>query len=266
MNTAAPVLFIPHGGGPRPLLGDLEHRPLTEFLQGIAGHYEKPKAILVISAHWEASRPTVLGQARPELYYDYYNFPPESYQLNYPADNPPALQQQVLDALHQRGITADVDAGRGYDHGVFVPLLLMHPGADVPVLQLSLTQDLDPAKHIALGQALASLRVQGVMILGSGLSFHNMQAFRGGSSSTGAESIAFHDWLVETLTDTRLRAEQRFEQLVHWQQAPKARFCHPREEHLLPLHVCLGAADGAPAEIVFDQAVLGYRTIGAFWQ
>lgn len=268
MNTAAPapVLFIPHGGGPRPLLGDPEHRSLTEFLRTIGQAYAKPEAILVVSAHWEASQPTLLGQTRPELYYDYYNFPPESYQLNYPADNPPALQQQVLAALRQQGIAVETDANRGYDHGVFVPLLLMQPRADLPVLQLSLTQDLDPAKHIELGRALASLRAQGVMILGSGLSFHNMQAFRGGSNSSGAESVAFHDWLVESLTDADLSAEQRFDRLAQWQQAPMARFCHPREEHLLPLHVCLGAAEGAAAEIVFDEPVLGHRAIGALWR
>lgn len=268
MNTTAtaPVLFIPHGGGPRPVLGDPDHRSLTEFLQKVGKAYQKPKAILVISAHWEAPQPTLLGHPQPELYYDYYNFPPESYQLSYPAENPSALQQEVLTALQQEGIAVQVDARRGYDHGVFIPLLLMHPEAEIPVLQLSLTQDLDPARHIELGRALAGLRRQGVMILGSGLSFHNMQAFRGGSNSHGSESIAFHDWLVESLTDTHLNDEQRYERLARWQEAPQARYCQPREEHLLPLHVCLGAAKGAPAEIVFDQPVLGHRAIAALWQ
>jgi aromatic ring-opening dioxygenase catalytic subunit (LigB family) len=142
-------------------------------------------------------------------------------------------------------------------------LLLMHPQADVPVLQLSLTEDLEPARHIDLGRALAGLRSEGVMILGSGLSFHNMQAFR--SRGNGAESEAFHDWLVDSLANNALSAEQRFERLTQWQHAPLARFCHPREEHLLPLHVCLGAAGGEAAQINFDEPVLGHRAIGALW-
>lgn len=264
-NTRAPVLFIPHGGGPMPLLGDPSHQPLVEFLRHIPERYTTPKAILVVSAHWEAEQPTLLADPRPELYYDYYGFPPESYQLSYPAENPGPLRDQVRLALTEAGVSVALDDQRGYDHGVFVPLKIMHPDATIPVLQLSLVQGLDPRRHIELGRALAGLREQGIMILGSGLSFHNMQVIAQRQTGAGPESEAFHGWLSEALSDPSLSTEERDSRLSRWTQGPHARYCHPREEHLLPLHVCFGAAGGETAEIVFDQPLFGQRTIGALW-
>lgn len=265
-NRPAPVLFVPHGGGPLPLLGDASHRPLVDFLKRIPGDIVAPRAILVISAHWEADRPTLLGSPEPELYYDYHGFAPESYQLDFPAENPKPLQDEVLAALSNAGVEAETDDRRGYDHGVFVPLLLMYPKAQIPVMQLSLVSGLDPKFHLELGAALAPLRDAGIMILGSGLSFHNMQFISRGQSDDGANSHAFHDWLVHTLSDAEITEPTRYDRMSAWAQAPHARFCHPREEHLLPLHVCLGAAMGAPAKIVFDEPLFGQRTVGALWE
>lgn len=266
INQRAPVLFIPHGGGPMPLLGDPSHQPLVDFLRDIPAAFAEPEAILVISAHWEAEKPTLLGDAHPQLYYDYYGFPEESYRLEYPAPNPPHWRTHVARELERAGLEVAFDDRRGYDHGVFVPLLLMYPEARLPVLQLSLLQGLDPQTHLELGRALGRLREAGVMILGSGLSFHNMGVLVGGRRDDGAGSDAFHDWLATTLADTRLSAAERVARLARWREAPFARHCHPREEHLLPLHVCVGAAAGDPAEIVFDQPLFGQRTLGALWR
>lgn len=248
-----------------PLLGEPSHQPLVDFLRRVPTTLAQPKAILVVSAHWESEQPTLLSQPRPELYYDYYGFPEQSYNLSYPARNPVDWRQRVEAALAGSGIDVAADGQRGYDHGVFVPLLLMYPEARIPVLQLSLVRGLDPMRHLELGVALSGLRRDGVMILGSGLSFHNMEVITGGAADDGAKSDAFHDWLANTLSEAELTAEDRFERLAAWSRAPHARFCHPREEHLLPLHVCLGAAGGEAAEIAFDQPLFGQRTLAALW-
>src|SRR5690606_2997670 len=136
---------------------------------------------------------------------------------------------------------ATLDEQRGFDHGVFVPLLLMYPQADIPVLQLSLLSSLDAERHIALGEALSELRQMNVLILGSGMSFHNMQALMAGESpELSARSDAFHDWLVKTCTSDSLHREERKQELLFWYRAPEGMFSHPRPEHLLPLHVCFG--------------------------
>lgn len=259
----APVVYIPHGGGPMPLLGDPGHQPMVAFLTSLASRFSGVSAILVVSAHWEARSPTVLGDDQPELYFDYYGFPPQTYTYRYPASNPGLWRSRVHAVLSDAGFASDEITGRGYDHGVFVPLMLMAPEAGIPVLQVSLMDSLDPAAHIELGQALAPLRDEGVMILGSGLSFHNMRLLRGEGDQTPSQ--AFHDWLVPVLSDPAWREQDRYQALIDWAQAPEARTCHPREEHLLPLHVCLGAAEGKAAEIAFDGPVLGQRTIGAVW-
>jgi len=266
ISDRAPVLFIPHGGGPMPLLGDPGHRSLVEFLRTVSERYSPPKAILVVSAHWEAPRPTVLGDESPELYFDYYGFPPETYRYTYSAVNDAYWRGRLQTVLADAGVEAGERAGRGYDHGVFVPLMLMHPAADIPVVQLSLVEGLDPAAHIELGRALAPLRDEGVMVLGSGLSFHNLPMLLCGADQGDEASHRFHGWLVDVLGDPALSDDQRSQALVDWASAPDARTCHPREEHLLPLHVCLGAAGSRTADIVFDQPLLGQRTIGALWQ
>lgn len=265
-SSKPPVVFIPHGGGPMPLLGEPGHQPLVNFLRSAHRLWERPKAILVISAHWEAPRASLLGDDEPDLFYDYYGFPPEAYQLSYPAVNPPHWRNRIKSVLAAAGFDVDEIDGRGYDHGVFVPLLLMQPEADLPVLQLSLLQGLDPLQHIKLGEALQPLREEGVLILGSGLSFHNMRVFGGAMGGDDQPGRQFHDWLVEALTRPDLAPTDRYQQLVDWSKAPHARFVHPREEHLLPLHVCLGAAAGGMASIPYDHPLFGQRTVGVIWE
>ncbi len=260
-----PVLFVPHGGGPMPLLGEPNHRELTAFMQSVSADLPHPKAILVITAHWEESVATISSSPAPGMLYDYYGFPPESYKFTYPAAGSPALAQEIADLLAEQGIKSQLDAGRDFDHGSFVPLMLMYPQADIPVVQLSLLKSLNPEAHIALGRALAPLREQGVLILGSGMSFHNMQAFFSGNPATPARSERFDVWLTETLTDANLAQSEKNARMIDWQNAPEARFCHPREEHLLPLHVCFGAASAAsPAAAKIFSGFLFDTKISAF--
>lgn len=258
----APVLFIPHGGGPLPLLGDAAHKPLSEFLRQIPKKLAGINAILVISAHWEEACPTLMTAEEPGMLYDYYGFPAESYELQYPAKGSPELARQVKLCLGANGIEVETNGERGFDHGVFVPLMLMYPEARLPVLQLSLNSHLDPAFHYGLGEALSTLRDQGVLILGSGLSFHNL---RPDPSRVEKASQTFDDWLYDVSTSTRYTPEERRTLLIAWSKAPEARFCHPREEHLLPLHVCAGAAGGAPAKRVFKGDLWRWAISGYLW-
>jgi aromatic ring-opening dioxygenase catalytic subunit (LigB family) len=268
MTNLMPVLFVPHGGGPMPLLGEPNHRELTAFLQSISAHLPKPKSILVISAHWEEEVPTLTSNSAPGMLFDYYGFPPESYEFKYPALGFPALAQTIEALLAAKGIKSQLNPSRDFDHGTFVPLMLMYPQADIPVVQISLLNSLNPTAHIALGKALAPLREQGVLILGSGLSFHNMQAFFSGNPLVASRSRLFDDWLVQTLVGETFTSEEQENRLMHWKAAPEARFCHPREEHLLPLHVCFGAAAGesSSATQVFSGELLGAQVSGFLWR
>jgi aromatic ring-opening dioxygenase catalytic subunit (LigB family) len=264
----APVIYIPHGGGPLPLLGDPDHAGLVDFLRGIRPELGQPAAVLVVSAHWEATRPAITSGATPPLLYDYYGFPPESYAIQYPAAGQPELAQRVYDLLTSAGFSPHMDGQRGFDHGVFVPLKLMLPEADIPCIQLSQLASLDPASHIALGKALAALRQENVLIVGSGMSFHNLRAFFASRSSQASqESLVFDRWLVETCTSPALSLPEREARLTDWEGAPYARFCHPREDHLLPLHVCFGAAAASTpaARAVFSGDVMGQRVSALLW-
>ena len=264
-NSPGPVLFLPHGGGPLPLLDDPGHAQLIRFLATVAADLGSPSSILVISAHWEAVVPTLTGGAQPGLIYDYAGFPEESYAIAYPAPGAPALAAEIQVLLRDTGIDAQMDAARGFDHGVFVPLKLMYPAASIPCVQLSLVRGLDPGLHLRIGKALARLRQENVLIIGSGFSFHNLRAFSGRrTAGSDPANDAFQDWLVDTCTREDLPAQHREQRLIGWEHAPHARYCHPREEHLLPLHVCCGLADG-PARLVFDDTVLGKRAIGLLW-
>jgi aromatic ring-opening dioxygenase catalytic subunit (LigB family) len=240
--TRMPVVFLPHGGGPWPFvemgLNQEDVAALAEYLRGVGKLApERPQALLVVSAHWEAAVPTVMTAERPPLYYDYYGFPPESYRIAWPAPGDPALAARVRELLGEAGFTTAEDGQRGFDHGTFVPLKLTYPEADVPVVQLSLKQGLDPDEHLRLGRALAPLRDEGVLIVGSGMTFHNLRAF--GDPRVGEISAGFDGWVQETVG---LPAAERDLRLTKWREAPFARAAHPREEHLLPLMVVAGAA------------------------
>ncbi len=185
------------------------------------------------------------------MIYDYYGFPPHTYELKYPAPGAPELANRVAGLLADAGLPVKIDPARGYDHGVFVPFLLIEPEASIPVVTLSLKSDLDPAEHIAAGKALAALREEGVMIVGSGMSFHNMRAFR--TPAAKQPSAIFDAWLTDTLTSS---PEQRETMLARWAEAPAGRASHPREEHLLPLMVAVGAGAGEVGTRVFTDNVM----------
>lgn len=259
MTTARlPTLFLPHGGGPCFFMD--WHPPdawdrMAAWLRGVDAMLGvRPRAVLVISAHWEAPAFTVNTQAAPALLYDYYGFPEHTYELTYPAPGNPALAMQLRDMLATAGLPVATEAVRGLDHGVFVPFKLIYPRADVPVVQLSLQAGLDPAQHIAAGRALASLREQGVLIAGTGMSYHNMQRFRRDGGPVDPDSVAFDAWLAQTVA---LPADAREQALLRWETAPAARAAHPQAEHLLPLHMVAGAAGLDAGRRVFQDQVLG---------
>lgn len=253
-----PVAFIPHGGGPWPFV-DLgmpraEVDAMAEYLRSLAAlPPARPEALLVVSAHWEADVPTVMTAERPPLLYDYYNFPPESYAITWPAPGSPTLAARVQQLLGAAGFASAADGARGFDHGTFIPLKLTYPGADVPTIQLSLRRGLDPAEHLAIGRALAPLRDEGVFIVGSGMSYHNLRAFFGGDARA---SEAFDAWLAEAMAQA---PGERARRLERWAQAPSARQAHPREEHLLPLMVVAGAAGEDRAVRAWDGTMMGKR-------
>ena len=260
----AQIVYFSHGGGPLPLLGDPSHQSMVAFMRRLPSRLRRPDAILVISAHWEENRSTLLGAPRPAMLYDYYGFPHEAYQITYAAPGNPGLTQRIAGLLNQNIIQANIDSQRGYDHGVFIPLALMYPQADIPVAQLSLLRGLDPTAHIALGAALQALMSENILVIGSGFSFHNMRAFVWqGENFPDPANDAFQDWLIESCTGP-LSPSERTQRLLEWAHAPSARYCHPREEHLLPLHVCFGMAN-KPAKKIFDDYILGKRAVALLW-
>lgn len=262
------IIYIPHGGGPMPLMGNPNDALMVEFLERFGETTARPSAILVISAHWEAAQPTVMNSDAPKLLYDYSGFPPETYEIEYPAPGEPYLAQAIYDRLEVSGFSPSFESKRGLDHGVFVPLKLMYPDADIPVVQLSLMRGLDPATHIEMGKALAGLDWPGLLVVGSGMSFHNLRAMMAPPADLVDQSDEFHGWLHQVLTDPALSFEDRASRLIDWEAAPSARFCHPREEHLVPLHVCFGMTFRAPqaATIAFYDRVMRTRVSALAWK
>ena len=258
-----PVYYLSHGGGPWPWMPQMagQYAQLAASLADIPRQLPRtPKAILMVSAHWEEPAFTVQAAAQPGMIYDYGGFPPETYQIHYRSPGSPALAQRVTDLLQQAGIAVDVDAERGYDHGMFSPMQAIYPDASVPVVQLSLKSGLDPAEHLALGRALAPLRGEDVLIIGSGLSYHNLRAF---GPQAQAPAKAFDDWLADTMLQTP--PAQRSQRLIDWEAAPAARMAHPREEHLLPLMVAVGAAESEHAvRIYHEDAFMGGLAVSSY--
>lgn len=256
-----PVYFIPHGGGPcffmdwdPPGTWDRMGAWLSSLPADVG---EKPKSILLVSAHWEEEVFTVTSGAAPSLIYDYHGFPAHTYELQYPAPGDPALAGRVVQLLQAAGLRARQDAQRGFDHGMFIPLKMIYPDADIPVVQLSLKKGLDPATHLAAGRALAALRDEGVLIVGSGMSYHNLpKFFRGGDN---ADSRAFDAWLAQA---AEAPPEARDAFLADWDKAPAARQCHPREEHLLPMMVAAGAAGADAGKVSLRDTVMGISISG----
>ena len=263
MNAAnrLPVVYLPHGGGPWPFVdlgfgSQRENDALRAYLSSLSKVPKRePKALLIISAHWEESAVTLMTGEKPPLFFDYYGFPPESYQLTWPAPGAPALVERVDGLLKQAGLQTAHDSQRGFDHGTFVPLKLAYPAPTIPTLQLSLRRGLDPAEHLAMGRALAPLRDEGVFIVGSGSSFHNLRAMmQGGGGDTAKKAAEFDAWLQAT---TKSAPAEREKALTEWAKAPAARFAHPREEHLLPLMVIAGAANGDAGSVPYADTYTG---------
>lgn len=259
------ILFLSHGGGPMPLLGDPGHGEMIDCLKHIASKLNRPSAILVVSAHWEEKIATVTSGANPPLIYDYYGFPEESYEITYPCPGETQLAEQVYECLEQSGIECQPDKQRGFDHGLFIPLKIMYPDADIPCVQLSLLNSLDPSDHIKLGKALQNLNYENLLVIGSGFSFHNLKAFFSSQSDdSDFMNTSFERWLVGTCTNEEVSEEVRENRLINWENAPDARFCHPREEHLIPLHVCYGIAGSACSEY-FELSILNKKTSMYLW-
>jgi len=267
-NTRLPTLYIPHGGGPCFFMKEAFGPPGTwdkmeEHLRGLSAHIGQiPKAILVISAHWEEDQPTILTGANPALLYDYYGFPEHTYHLKYPAPGSPDVAARIGELLINAGITTGTNPDRGFDHGVFIPFMLIYPEAQIPIVQLSLRHDLDPAIHIDLGKALEPLRDEGVLIVGSGMSYHNLKGFFSQSTPKHTQdAFDFDEWLNHTITEQS--PDDRNQQLISWKSAPGALTSHPREEHLLPLMVTAGAAHENMGIKIYTDTVMG-KPISSF--
>ena len=262
--TTLPTLFIPHDGGPCFFIDphggapDPMWRPMQAYLAGLLdGLPERPTAILLVSGHWEEAAVTVhVGDGQP-LLYDYHGFPEHTYRLRYDAPGAPAVARRAASLLNAAGVATAEEARRGWDHGVFIPLKVVAPAADIPVVQVSLRADLSPADHIAIGRALAPLRDDGVLIVGSGMSFHNLRV-RGPAATAPSE-----EWdaaLTAAVTDAD--PARRAARVAAWESLPHARFAHPREEHLLPLMVALGAGGDDAAICDYRDRVMGWTVSG----
>ncbi|CAK4069303.1 unnamed protein product [Aphanomyces euteiches] len=265
VNTAvcrvAPAVFVNHGGGPMPYLvtvTDPEQGPTRAFLENVASQWlglndpaTKPAAIVLVTAHWEENVVTISSSEKHELLYDYYGFPPEAYNLKYDAPGSPSLAQKIKSLLTDASIPSQLNPTRGWDHGVFIPMKLIYPAADIPIVQVSLANSLDPDLHFRLGQALAPLRQENIAIVGSGMSFHSFRP----TSQVKVQTKDFTDALNAASAKTSV--EERGEALKAWKSFPHARACHPREEHLIPLHVVAGAAG--------EGSVTTYDIENPFW-
>jgi aromatic ring-opening dioxygenase catalytic subunit (LigB family) len=254
-----PVYFLSHGGGPWPYVEGMrqmfsrterEFRALPERLPA------KPNAVLVITGHWEESAFTVSTAQHPPMLYDYSGFPEHTYHIQYPAPGAPALAARVKELIAKAGLPVGEDPRRGFDHGTFVPLVLMYPAANVPVVMLSLKSTYDPAEHIRVGQALAPLRDEGVLIVGSGMTYHNMSGMNRDTSTSVAE--AFEKYLGSAITQPDWKA--RNDLLIRWESAAGARLAHPSEDHLIPLMVVAGAAQEDAGRRVFVDHVFKVST------
>ncbi|KAH8716377.1 Extradiol ring-cleavage dioxygenase [Beauveria bassiana] len=280
-----PVIALSHGGGPMPLLNDPGHKTIIASLRNrvpeilrLSSPDHRPSAIILVTAHWTTRHPSISSGPSPPLLYDYYGFPPETYDLSYPAPGSPALAARVFEAMAAEGLSPTLDATRGWDHGVFVPLKLAVPDADIPIVQVSVLQSEDPEQHLRMGRALAALRDDNVAIVGSGFaSFHNipiMQSLRGfGSMSADPKWLAFKERTDEwnaAVTDavTAANETERADKVARWRELPFADVMHPPRggEHFMPLIVCAGAArkEDGPGKTYKDE-YMGVDIFTYYW-
>ena len=262
-----PTLYIPHGGGPCFFMETPPGLPpdlwdgMAAYLRGINTSIgQRPQSVLVISGHWETERPTVNVAARPPLLFDYYGFPEHTYRLTYPVAGSPKLARRTRELLAAAEIASDEEPERGLDHGVFIPFKLIYPDADIPVVQLSLNRTLDAATHLSLGRALAPLRDEGVLIVGSGMSYHNLRDLFSNDPRAMRAAAEFDAWLNEAVVESDPVVRER--KLSGWHLAPGARAAHPRPEHLIPLMVAAGAAAEDPGHRTYNEPLLGKPVSG----
>jgi len=234
MQARQPVLFLSHGSPMTALGGDELSRTWAHLAERLA----RPAAILMVSAHWNTRSPLLTGSAQPETIHDFGGFPAELYQLRYPAPGAPELAQQIMEQLGKKGIAAGLDASRGLDHGAWVPLRILFPNADVPVIQLSVQPELGARHHYALGAALAALADENILVIASGHLTHNLRDYMRppAGERPAAATRDFREWV-----HTQLMSNNS-EGLLDWEQAPGALYAHPSPEHFLPIFVALGAA------------------------
>lgn len=257
-----PTYFISHGGGPWPWIPNMRSafKELEASFNRMHNELpQKPKAVLMVSGHWETEDVSVMHAANPPMVYDYHNFPPHTYDVVYPAPGAPELAEKTAELLKSTGLSVSLNDTQGYDHGAFVPMEILYPAADVPLFQVSIRKNYDPAQHLEIGRALSSLRDQGVLILGSGLSYHNLRLMGPQAKVPSAE---FDAWLTRAL---ELPAKDRTEAILNWESAPSARISHQREDHLVPLFVALGAAENDLAtKTYFEDDLFGGVTASSF--
>ena len=249
-----PAIFVSHGSPSLPF----DDVPARDFLRGLGARFEKPKAILVASAHWDTLAPALSAVPRNDTIHDFYGFPPPLYELRYDAPGAPALAERAASLLSDAGAIATIDATRGLDHGAWVPLMLAYPGAEIPVLQLSVQSHAGAAHHIALGRALAPLRSEGVLILGSGGFVHNLRALDWNSGPEPEWSRAFAAW-----THEKLLARDEASLADYRNQAPLAKQAHPTEEHFMPLFIAYGAG-GENVERLHTSVTFGSLRMDAY--
>ena len=259
-----PTYFVSHGGGPWPWIEGEFRRNFDTLEQSLVKMRRElgqaPRAVLVISGHWEEPGFAISSGERPGMVYDYHGFPDYLYDIKYGAPGSPELAKRVRELLEEGGIEAKLDPCRGFDHGTFSIMKPLYPDEDIPVVQLSLNRNLDPALHLEVGRLLAPLRDEGVLIIGSGLSYHNLRQF---DARAKEPSRLFDNWLQETLV--KASPEEREQRLLRWSEAPMARAAHPREDHLIPLMAAVGAAGNEPGIATYHQEdLMGGITASSF--
>jgi 4,5-DOPA dioxygenase extradiol len=251
--TSLPSVFISHGA-PNLLLYASDTR---DFWRGLSAHWSRPSAILIMSAHFETEAPTFEAGAHPGMIYDFGGFDPELYRVAYPAAGAPALAEKASQLAQAAGLSTVLSEGRGFDHGTWVPLKAIFPEADIPVATLSVQPRRDGAHHLALGRALAPLRDEGVLIVGSGSATHNLRAFFSGEDAQ-PWALAFNEWLCERIEAGDANA------IAHWERGPEAQRNHPTPEHYLPLPFAFGAAGPAARGKRLHRAMIGPISLDAY--
>lgn len=270
MAVLAPAVFVNHGGGPMPLLGDKDHAGLTTFLKDeVQKHVNLKdlKAIILVTAHWEEDEVTISSDKHHELYFDYYGFPPESYKYKYDAPGDPETAELIHDALKKAGIPTKLDPKRGWDHGVFVPMMLINPAADIPIIQVSVLNNQDPELHYKLGEVLKQFRKEGIAVFGSGMSYHNMREFMSSRYKNEVVNKEFDNYLYKVCTEEN--EKDRKKGLLSWRKELGANEAHPMRaaEHFMPLIVIAGAGGSKPGERIFNWDMSGtFRLSGFIWK